>query len=1092
MILNELKHLTDDNIIELELTGEEIGRLTLCDDISIHQVEDSFFVKQIDQFYSVTNINDLLRFGDASNVLWVPISIRGTKLVVQHISCLRSSIPFSHIEVAIDDKIVNAVAKYAKYTNPSVEDVSGWLEEQFLLDYLGTQYLLAATYQNNQSHNELIVLVGREFRVQLEFLQDGSMWVKELISLSRNRDFDLSLIEAKLTFVDSTLVKKINDPLIQEKFDELKKNNSAYIKLWDEYNNRVKDKSISLAKRAKFVRYIKYEICESIDNIIEWHFYYQEKDRKAVDCLCSVLKEDKGQRLEISALLPDWLLNDPEGNVLISGERVKAIQVKLVKKTKQYLALSIDTNDKPPKPAKIGFIHLSISGSMVQMQRREKARDAITAMTNPMPSLRCLIENVDLYTGRTGYKTLKPLTTTAKRAFKGAPTEKQVEALNVALNTPDIALILGPPGTGKTQIISALQNRLSEEFEGKRSAEILLTSYQNDAVDNVVVRSEALGLPAIRADDKVRSPLLLEQWSKKQSAKLTKKIDEISTINASYLILKNVRQDIAALLDERLERNFRQVRFDSLLQDLDILRQKYGFIIPIELEDKLKKNLQSLEDEIKSDKNESLLIKVRALRTTLIAFEDDGMEQIWRCSADLKRLNKFKDSEEVAFLVALSHSFDSVTEKQLKELNQIKKRLIDQLIPDYRPKELKTVIAQASITALHELNNKLTDYSENCSAAIPDVIQEYLDTIKYQPDLLAESVRKYTMSIGATCQRSASERVVDYKNSINDVSDNFNFDTVIVDEAARANPLDLFIPMSLAKRRIVLVGDHFQLPQMLEPDLEKDMLDSGELNEKTADAIRKSLFERLYKQLKEREATDGIQRTVMLDTQFRMHPKIGKFISSSFYECEGEPVIKAGLDESHFNLGLAEYNGKVAQWIDLPLSEGKERRVGTSWCRDIEANIIANKIKNILDQNLDVSMGVITFFASQRELIFEKLVLKEICKKTENGWEYMPKFKTLSDGTERIRIGSVDAFQGKEFDVVLLSTVRSNNFPISDENSLRKKYGFIRTPNRLNVAFSRAKSLIIVIGDKAMFSGSDAAKSAVPQIGAFISDLCEG
>ena len=1090
MILNELKHLTDENVIELELTGEDSRLVTLHEDISIHLVEDTFFVKQMDRFYSVTNTNELLRFGDASNVLWVPISIRGTKLVVQPISCLRSSIPFSHVEVAIDDKIVHTVAKYAEYTSPSIEDVSEWLKEQFILDYLGKQYLLAATYRNNKfNNNKLIVLVGRRFRLQLEFYQDGSMWVKELISVSRNRDFDLSLIEAKLTFVDSTLVRKINDPLIQEKFDELKKNNSAYIKLWDEYNNRVKDKSISLAKRAKFVRYIKYEICESIDNIIEWHFYYQEKDREAVDCLCSVLKEDKGQRLEISTLLPDWLLNEPEGNVLISGERVKAIQVKLVNKTKQYLTLSLGTNGKPPKE---GVIYLSISGSMVQMQRREKARDAITAMTNPMPSLRCLIENVDLYTGRTGYKTLKPLTTTAKRAFKGAPTEKQVEALNIALNTPDIALILGPPGTGKTQIISALQNRLSEEFEGKRSAEILLTSYQNDAVDNVVVRSEALGLPAIRADDKVRSPLLLEQWSKKQSAELSEKIDEISSINGSYPILKNVRQDIAALLDERLERNVRQVRLDSLLQDLDILRQEYGFIIPIELEDKLKKNLQSLADEIKSDKNESLLIKVRALRTTLIAFEDDGLEQIWRCSADLKRLNEFKGSEEVAFLLALSHSFDPVTEKQLKELNQIKNILIDQLIPDYRPKELKTVLPQASITVLHELNNELTDYSENCSAAIPDVIEEYLDTIKYQPDLLAESVRKYTISIGATCQRSESERVVDYKNSINDVSDKFNFDTVIVDEAARANPLDLFIPMSLAKRRIVLVGDHFQLPQMLEPDLEKDMLDSGTLNEKTADAIRKSLFERLYKQLKEREATDGIQRTVMLDTQFRMHPKIGKFISRSFYECEGEPVIKAGLDESQFDLGLAEYNGKVAQWIDLPLSEGKERRVGTSWCRDIEANIIANKIQNILDQNLEVSMGVITFFASQRELIFEKLILKDICKKTENGWEYMPKFKTLSDGTERIRIGSVDAFQGKEFDVVLLSTVRSNNFPISDENSLRKKYGFIRTPNRLNVAFSRAKSLIIVIGDKAMFSGSDAAKSAVPQIGAFISDLCEG
>ena len=1091
MILSELKHLTDESIFEMELDGDELDSLVLDRDISIRQVEDMFFVLQDDVSHQVTSANELLRFGNVSNVLWLPVSIRGNKLLLQSIPCLPSLITFSQLEAAIDDKIIQVVAEYAKHISPSITFVSQWLENEFILDYVNSQYLVAASYHYKKINNsKQIVLVGRQYHLQLEFTQDSRVWVKELIPASRNRNFDLSLVEAKLTFVDASLASKINDPLIQEKLNELKKNNSAYIELWDEYNNKVKEKSITLAKKAKFVRYIKYEKFESIDNIVEWHFYYQEKDGEAVDCLCSVLKEEQGQRLEVSELLPDWLVNETQGNELISKEKAKPIHVKLVNKNKQCLVLSLESNGKPPEK---GVIYLSISGSMVQMQRREKARDAITAMTNPMPTLRCLIENVDLNIfSRSGYKNLKPLTSSAKRAFKGEPTEKQIEALNVALNTPDIALILGPPGTGKTQIISALQNRLSEEYKGGMSADILLTSFQNDAVDNVVARSEALGLPAIRADDSVRSPLLLEQWSKKQSSELTEKINEISTTNGSYRILKNVRKDIAALLDKRLERNVKQVRLDSLLQDLDILRQEYGFIIPIELEDSLQKNLQSLSNEIKSDKNDSLLIKVRALRTIAIAFEDDGIEQIWRCAADLKRLDKFKDSDELAFLESLSRSFEPVTEKQLKELNQVKNRLIDQLIPDCRPKVLQTVLAQASISALHELNNVLLDYSENCFAAIPDVIEEYLDTIKYQPDLLAESIKQYTISIGATCQRAESERVVDYKNSINDLTDNFNFDTVIVDEAARANPLDLFIPMSLAKRRIVLVGDHFQLPQMLEPDLEKDMLNSGTLNEETADAIRKSLFERLYKQLKEREAKDGIQRTVMLDTQFRMHPKIGGFISRSFYECEGEPVIKAGLDESLFNLGMAEYSGKVAQWIDLPLNEGKERRVGTSWCRDIEANEIANKIKNLLNQTTEVSIGVITFFASQRELIFEKLASKDICKKTENGWEYMPKFKTLTDGTERVRIGSVDAFQGKEFDIVLLSTVRSNGFPISDENSLRKKYGFIRTPNRLNVAFSRAKSLIIVVGDKAMFSGSDAAISAVPQISAFISDLCEG
>ena len=70
---------------------------------------------------------------------------------------------------------------------------------------------------------------------------------------------------------------------------------------------------------------------------------------------------------------------------------------------------------------------------------------------------------------------------------------------------------------------------------------------------------------------------------------------------------------------------------------------------------------------------------------------------------------------------------------------------------------------------------------------------------------------------------------------------------------------------------------------------------------------------------------------------------------------------------------------------------------------------------------------------------------------------------------ERFRIGSVDAFQGKEFDVVILSLVRSNNIQIKDSKDIRKKYGFLTSYNRLNVAMSRAKMLLIAVGDEDMF-----------------------
>jgi hypothetical protein len=85
-------------------------------------------------------------------------------------------------------------------------------------------------------------------------------------------------------------------------------------------------------------------------------------------------------------------------------------------------------------------------------------------------------------------------------------------------------------------------------------------------------------------------------------------------------------------------------------------------------------------------------------------------------------------------------------------------------------------------------------------------------------------------------------------SQLNELDRPIVFKDVIIDEAARANPLDLFVPMALAERRIVLVGDHRQLPHILEPDVEREIERS--VDEETQDVLKKSLFERLFEDLK--------------------------------------------------------------------------------------------------------------------------------------------------------------------------------------------------------------------------------------------------
>jgi superfamily I DNA and/or RNA helicase len=84
----------------------------------------------------------------------------------------------------------------------------------------------------------------------------------------------------------------------------------------------------------------------------------------------------------------------------------------------------------------------------------------------------------------------------------------------------------------------------------------------------------------------------------------------------------------------------------------------------------------------------------------------------------------------------------------------------------------------------------------------------------------------------------------------------------------------------------------------------------------------------------------------------------------------------------------------------------------------------------------------------------------------------------------------VDAFQGKEFDIVLLSMTRSNDIQGTDERSFRRKYGHLMLENRLCVAMSRQQRLLIVVGDASMLQGATAA-DAIPGLVRFY-ELCGG
>ena len=127
-------------------------------------------------------------------------------------------------------------------------------------------------------------------------------------------------------------------------------------------------------------------------------------------------------------------------------------------------------------------------------------------------------------------------------------------------------------------------------------------------------------------------------------------------------------------------------------------------------------------------------------------------------------------------------------------------------------------------------------------------------------------------------------------------------------------------------------------------------------------------------------------------------------------------------------------------------------------------------------ENPDTSVGIITFYSAQKELILEhldtNLVSRDEFGSPHVAEQYSIQLDDSGKAYERLRVGSVDAFQGKEFDVVILSMVRSQKITSTD-NAINL-YGFAAVENRMCVALSRQKRLLIVVGDKAMASSNAA------------------
>lgn len=279
-------------------------------------------------------------------------------------------------------------------------------------------------------------------------------------------------------------------------------------------------------------------------------------------------------------------------------------------------------------------------------------------------------------------------------------------------------------------------------------------------------------------------------------------------------------------------------------------------------------------------------------------------------------------------------------------------------------------------------------------------------------------------------------------------SGTIKFDTVIIDEAAKANLAESVLPMMLGER-FVLVGDDKQLPPYSDISVIKEYIEERATGDFSEEEIVKSVSVSLFQKLHENKDFPNSCIT-MLNYQYRMHPDIGNMISEAFYNGK----VHMGTETHTQQLFLPSPFDKQVIFIDTGNGGRKydgynpyEGFENNSYYNELEAEIISEQIIPLMQKYLnfrEISLGIITPYRAQREHIRQ-------CIK-ENDYKRC--------------VYTIDSIQGKEFDVVLFSFVRAIR-PNSNQ-----KVGFLDDMRRLNVSLSRAKKKLILIGHKETLTDS--------------------
>jgi regulator of nonsense transcripts 1 len=237
--------------------------------------------------------------------------------------------------------------------------------------------------------------------------------------------------------------------------------------------------------------------------------------------------------------------------------------------------------------------------------------------------------------------------------------------------------------------------------------------------------------------------------------------------------------------------------------------------------------------------------------------------------------------------------------------------------------------------------------------------------------------------------------------------------------------VECMIPLILGCKQVVMVGDHQQLGPVI-------------MNKKAARAgLTQSLFERLV--------VLG-NRPIRLQVQYRMHPCLSEFPSNMFYEGTLQNGVTAP-ERLRKNVDFPWPVPDTPMFFYQNLGQEEISSSGTSFLNRTEASNVEKIVTKFFKSGVvPGQIGVVTPYEGQRSYIVNYMQFNGALKK---------------ELYKEVEVASVDAFQGREKDYIIVSCVRSNE---------HQGIGFLNDPRRLNVALTRAKYGVVILGNPKVLS----------------------